>query len=60
MIYDYQEGFDGPNYAYSFGFSLASDGSIYHINNVFPKTEQQIYKSADLQFVKIKITGFEE
>ena len=60
LIYDYKEGFEGPNYAYSFGFSVGSDGSIYHINNVFPKTEQQIYKSADLQFVKIKITGFEE
>ena len=57
LEYDYNQS-SNANYAYSFGFSVGSDGTLYHINNVFPKNQAQKYKSADLQFVKIKITGF--
>jgi len=58
LKYDYVNGFGDTNYAYSFGFAVGSDGSIYHINNVFPKNEKQKYKSADLLFVAFKITEF--
>ncbi|MBE6608475.1 MAG: exo-alpha-sialidase [Ruminococcaceae bacterium] len=59
LPYDYKDKIDpGCNYAYSFGFFAASDGTIFYINDVFPGHESQNYKYMCLKFAKIKLDGY--
>ena len=55
---EYNYDFDNwttPNFAYSFGFFVGSDGSIYYINNVEPAIEADKQLCSDLKMAKIKI-----
>ncbi len=47
-----------PDYAYSFGFGIGNDGSVYYINNVFPDDMSMKYKMSVLKVAKIKIQSF--
>ena len=57
LQYDYHQSSDA-NYAYSFGFFAGADGSIYYINNVFPKNTAQKYKYGNLRFAKILLDSY--
>ncbi|MBP3333676.1 MAG: exo-alpha-sialidase [Clostridia bacterium] len=57
LEFDYMQR-SGANYAYSFGFFTASDGSVYYINNVFPDEEEMKYKCSALKVAKITLDGY--
>ncbi|MBE6608476.1 MAG: exo-alpha-sialidase [Ruminococcaceae bacterium] len=57
LEFDYMQR-SGANYAYSFGFFTASDGSVYYINNVFPDDEEMKYKCSALKLAKITLDGY--
>ena len=57
LEYDYHQS-SGANYAYSFGFFTGSDGSLYYINNVFPKSAALKYQYSTLRFAKIRLNSY--
>ena len=52
--YPNAEGYN-PNYAYSLGFMVGTDGAVYHIANAFPDKETDRYKYTQLKMCKIII-----
>lgn len=55
LKWDYLQS-SGANYAYSFGFGVASDGSVFHIANCFPADEKQKYIHSALTFCRFKVS----
>ena len=56
LVWDYpvETGYN-PNYSYSLGFMVGSDGALYHIANCFPENEKDNYKYTQLRMCKIII-----
>ncbi len=56
LFWDYpvETGYN-PNYSYSLGFMVGSDGAVYHITNCFPEKEEDNYKYTQLRMCKIII-----
>ena len=55
LKWDYHQS-SNANYAYSLGFSVSADGSVYHIANCFPSDAEKKYIHSELTLCRFQIS----